>query len=113
MSISDTNVSILIGRLTRDPELRYTNNGQSVCSFTLANNRSYTSNGDKKEYTSFINCVAWARLGEAISEYAQKGQRMCVTGRLHQRSWEDKDGKSRSAIEVAVDSFQLLEKKDE
>lgn len=105
---SDVNKVILIGRLTRDPELRTTQGGTSVCSFSIANNRSYTTNGEKKEQVSFFNCVAWAKSGELIAEYMKKGQQIAVEGRLQQRSYDDKDGNKRSVTEVVVDNFQFL-----
>ena len=105
---SDINRIILIGRLVKDPELRYTQNGTSVSSFSIANNRTYVSGGEKKEFVSFFNCVAWGKLGELIVQYCKKGQRIGIEGRLQQRSWEDQDGKKRSAVEVVVENVQFL-----
>jgi single-strand DNA-binding protein len=105
---SDLNKAILIGRLTRDPELRYTQGGTSVCSFSIANNRTYVSAGEKKEQVSFFNCVAWAKTGEVIAEYCKKGQRIGIEGRLQQRSWDDQEGKKRQTVEIVVDNFQFL-----
>lgn len=105
---SDLNKVILIGRLTKDPELRYTQSGTSVCSFTIANNRTYVTGGEKKEQVSFFTCVAWAKTGEVIAEFAKKGQRIGIEGRLQQRSWDDQDGNKRSTVEIIVDNFQLL-----
>lgn len=111
--MTDINRVNLIGRLTRDPELRYTPSGAAVCSFTLANGRTFTQSGEKKEQTSFIDCVAWQKTGEIIAEYCKKGHRIAVEGRLQQRSWDDQDGKKRSKIEVVIDNFQFLESKQE
>jgi len=105
---SDLNKAILIGRLTKDPELRYTQGGTSVCSFSIANNRTYVSAGEKKETVSFFNCVAWAKTGEVIAEYCKKGQRIGIEGRLQQRSWDDQEGKKRQTVEIVVDNFQFL-----
>jgi single-strand DNA-binding protein len=105
---SDLNKAILIGRLTRDPELRYTQSGTSVCSFSIANNRTYVAAGEKKEQVSYFNCVAWAKTGEVIAEYCKKGQRIGIEGRLQQRSYDDKDGNKRQIVEIVVDNFQFL-----
>lgn len=105
---SDLNKAMLIGRLTRDPELRYTQSGTSVCSFSIANNRTYVAGGEKKEQVSFFNCVAWAKTGEVIAEYCKKGQRIGIEGRLQQRSWDDQEGKKRQIVEIVVDNFQFL-----
>lgn len=110
---SDLNKAILIGRLTRDPELRYTQGGTSVCSFSIANNRTYVTAGEKKEQVSFFNCVAWAKTGEVIAEYCKKGQRIGIEGRLQQRSWDDQEGKKRQTVEIVVDNFQFLSSKQD
>lgn len=104
---SDINKTILIGRLTKDPELKTTQGGTSVCSFSIANNYSYGSGDAKKETVSYFNCVAWAKGGELIAQYMHKGDRIGIEGRLQQRSWE-KDGQKHYAVEVVVDSFQFL-----
>jgi len=110
---NDLNRVILIGRLTRDPELRYTSSGTAVSSFSIANNRTYVTNGEKKEQVSYFNCVAWAKTGEVIVQYCKKGQRIGLEGRLQQRSWDDQDGKKRSTVEVVVENFQFLTPKGE
>lgn len=104
----DLNRTILIGRLTRDPELRYTPAGAAVASFTVANNRTYTVSGEKKEQVSYFDCVAWSKMGEIITEYCKKGHRIALEGRLQQRSWDDQDGKKRSKVELVVENFQFL-----
>lgn len=104
----DLNKVILIGRLVRDPELRYTPNGSSVASFSLANNRTYVANGEKKEIVSFFNCVAWGKTADVITQYCKKGNRMGIEGRLQQRSWEDQQGNKRSTVEITVENFQFL-----
>ncbi len=105
---SDLNKVIIIGRFTKDPELRYTQGGTSICSFSVANNRTYVSAGEKKEQVSFFNCVAWAKTGEVIAEYCKKGQRIGIEGRLQQRSWDDQEGNKRQTVEIVVDNFQFL-----
>src|ERR1044072_3419238 len=94
------NQVILLGNLTRDPELRQIPSGQSVCSFSLALNRAYKdANGEWQEATDFIDVVAWAQLGERVSQYLTKGRRCLVQGRLQSRSWEQ-DGQKRSTVAV-------------
>ncbi len=105
---SDLNRIILIGRLTRDPELRYTPAGMAVASFSLANNRSYSTGGEKKDQVSYFDCVAWSKLGEIITEYCKKGKMIAVEGRLQQRRWDDQDGNKKSKVEVVVENFQFL-----
>ncbi len=104
----DLNRVTLIGRLTRDPELRQTNSGGAYCRFSIANNRSYTVNGEKREEVSYIDCVVWGRQAEILNQYCRKGKQVAIDGRLQQRSWDGQDGKKQSRIDVVVDSFQLL-----
>lgn len=106
---SDINRCITIGRMTKDAELKYTQNGSAVCSFSLAVNYSYTSNGEKKEQTSFLSYVAWGKTGEAIAQYCKKGHRLAVEGRLQQRSWETQSGERRSVVEIVVEQVQFLQ----
>ncbi len=108
---SDLNKTILIGRLTKDPELKHTPSGTSVASFSVAVNHSYGSGEDKKETVLFINCVSWAKGGELIAQYVRKGHRIALEGRLQSRSWESSDGSKRSAVELVVDNFQFLQPK--
>ena len=110
---TDINKVFIIGRLTRDPELStLPNSNTSIAKFSLACNRVYNSNGEKKDQTSFFNCIAWGKLGELISEYCKKGQQIAIEGRLQQRSWEDKDGSKRSTVEIVVENCQFLSKPD-
>lgn len=111
--MNDTNKVILIGRAVSDPQLRYTPNGTSVASFTLANNSSYGSGDNKKESVSYIDCVAWSKAGEIITEYLKKGKQILVSGRLNQRSWSDSDGNKKSKIEIVVEEFQFIGGKDD
>jgi single-strand DNA-binding protein len=103
------NQVILMGNLTRDPELRQTPNGQSVVSFSLALNRSYKdASGDWKEATDYVDCVAWAALAERVAQYLSKGRRVLVQGRLQSRSWEQ-DGQKRSKLETLVNDVTFLD----
>ena len=102
--------AIIMGNLTRDPELRTTPNGASVCSFSVAVNRTYRDgSGNNVEQVSFIDCSAWGKLGETIGQYAKKGSGVLISGRLEQRSWEDKtSGQKRSRVEIIVEDFSFL-----
>ena len=100
---------LLIGNLTRDPELRYIPSGQAVVTFTLAVNRTYLANtGERKEEVSFLRIVAWAKLAERCHEYLRKGSPVFVEGRLQSRSWDAPDGTKRSTVEVVAQSVQFL-----
>lgn len=102
------NQVILMGNLTRDPELRQTPNGHSVTSFGLALNRSYKgADGNWQEATDFIDIVAWGPLGERVSQYLSKGRPCLVNGRLQSRSWEQ-DGQKRSKVEVVAQDVTFL-----
>ncbi len=105
------NKVILMGNLTRDPETRTTPNGQSVTSFALAVNRTWRSaSGENQESVSYINCVAWGKPGEIIAQYITKGRPLLVSGRLEQRSWDDKEsGQKRSVVEVIVEDFNFID----
>lgn len=108
MATNDLNRVFLIGRLTRDPELRQTNGG-AVCKFSIANNRTYTTKaGERREEVSFLNCVAWSRLAEIINQYCRRGKQVAVEGRITQRSWENQEGKKQSSVEIVVDQLQML-----
>jgi single-strand DNA-binding protein len=109
---SDLNRVILIGRLTRDPELKYLQNGTAVARFSIANNRRYSTAGEKKEQVSFFDCIAWSKLAEMLTEYCKKGQRIGIEGRLQQRSWDDQEGKKRSSVEIVIDNVQFLSAKE-
>ena len=99
----------LMGNLTRDPELRQTPNGQSVCSFSLALNRSYKdASGEWKEATDYVDVVAWSNLGERVAQYVTKGRRVLVQGKLQSRSWEQ-DGAKRSKVEVLANDVTFLD----
>ena len=95
---------ILAGNLTRDPELRFTNDGVPVCSFGLAVNRVFSKN----EEVDFFNVSAWRDLGERVANYKKKGDPILVEGRLQYRTWEAQDGSKRSAVDVVADNVQFL-----
>ncbi len=102
------NQVILMGNLTRDPELRQTPNGQNVCSFSLALNRSFKGgDGEWKEATDYVDIVAWGPLGERVAQYLTKGRPCLVNGRLQSSSWE-KDGQKRSKVEVVAQDVTFL-----
>lgn len=107
----DTNKIWLIGRICKDPELKYTQSGTSVASFSIANNYAYTTNGEKKEKVSFFNIVAWGKQGEIIAQYLKKGSKVSIIGRLDQRSWQAQDGTKKYAVEIILEEFQFLDNK--
>lgn len=100
----------IMGRLTRDPELRYTAQGTPVTSFTLAVDRDYQSGGSERQ-TDFIDCLAWRGTADFVSKYFSKGSMAVVTGRLQIRDWEDKNGNKRRSAEVVADSVYFGESK--
>ena len=105
------NKVILGGRLTADPELKKTQNGDiSVCSFTVAVNRR-TSRTNEQPQADFINCVAWRQQAEFLSKYFRKGSSVCVVGNIQTRSWTDNQGAKRYATEVIVDEIQFVDAK--
>lgn len=101
---------MLIGNLTRDPELRYTPSGAAVCTFSVATNRVYVaSDGTKKEEAEFIRIVSWNKLAELCSKLLTKGRKVYVDGRLQTRSWETPDGQNRQTTEVVIDDMRILD----
>lgn len=102
---------VLVGRLTRDPDLRYTPNGVAVANFTVAADRPFTNQAGNRD-TDFINCVVWRRPAENLANYMRKGSLVGVDGRLQSRTYEDKDGKTVYVTEVVADSVQFLEPKN-
>lgn len=101
------NNTTLVGRLTKNPDLRYTGNGTAVAGFTLAVNRNFTKKDGEQE-ADFINCVIWRKPAETLANYAKKGSLIGVVGRIQTRSY-DKDGQRVYVTEVVVDNFQFLE----
>ncbi len=104
------NKVILLGNLTRDPEVRYTPKGSAVCDLGLAVNRAYTlDNGEKREEVTFVDVVLWARLAEIAGEYLKKGRPVFIEGRLQLDTWDDKQsGQKRSKLRVIGETMQLL-----
>ena len=102
--------AIICGNITRGPELRTTANGNKVCTFSVAVNRTYKdASGNNQDSVSFIECSAWGKAAEIISQYMKKGSGILVSGRLNQRSWDDKEtGKKRSAVEIVVEEFSFM-----
>ena len=94
----------IMGRLTRDPELRRTGSGIAVASFTVAVDRDYSGRDGGEKEPDFIDCVAWRQSGEFVSKYFRKGRMIVVSGRLQIRSWKDKDGNNRRSAEVIADN---------
>ena len=101
----------IMGRLTRDPELRYTQSQTPVASFTLAVDRDFGSRDGGEKQTDFIDCVAWRSTAEFVSKYFQKGSMAVVSGRLQIRDWTDRDGGKRRNAEVVVDNIYFGESK--
>lgn len=100
----------LIGNLTRDPELRYTPAGTAVCSFSIATNRSWTTDaGEKKDEADFHRIVAWNKLAELCSQFLNKGKKVYVEGRLTTRNWTGQDGAQRSTTEIIISDMILLD----
>ena len=110
---NDLNRVMMIGRLTKDPELKHIPTGTAVTSFSIASNRSNVKNGEKTEQVSYFECIAWGKLGEIIAQYQKKGSLIGLDGRLQQRSWDDKEGKKRYKVEIVVENVQFLGGKSE
>ena len=104
------NKVFLMGNLTRDVELKYTPSNQPVATFGLAMNRRYkTKDGENREETTFVDCEAWARTAEVMSEYLSKGRPVFIEGRLKLDQWQDKDGNNRSKLRVVVENFTFVD----
>ncbi len=108
------NKIIVIGNVGRDPEMRYTPNGQSVTSFSIASNRRYrTSDGEQREETEWFNVSAFGRLSEICNQYLTRGQQVYIEGRLRGRSYADRDGQPRYSLEVMLTEMQMLGRRGE
>ncbi len=102
--------AIVAGNVTRDPEMRTTTSGSQVCSFAIAVNRSFKdSSGNQQDQVSYLDCVAWGKSAEIICQYVHKGSPLLVSGRLEQRSWDDKSsGQKRSRTEIVIEDFSFI-----
>lgn len=108
------NKVMLIGNLTRDPEMRYTPQGTAVCTFGIATNRSWTTeSGEKKDEADFHNIVAWSKLAEICAQLLKKGRKVYVEGRLQTRSWQAQDGTQKQRTEVVINDMVILDKREE
>lgn len=97
----DTNIIVISGRLTRDPELKYTKESKSVCSFSIACN-------DSDEKVNFFDCQAWEKLAEIVNQYCKKGKKILVNGRINQQRWEDSEGKPRQKNIINVQQLEFM-----
>ena len=104
MALNSVNI---MGNLTRDPELRYTPQGKAVCAMSIANNRVYTSNGEKKTEVSYFDIEVWGAAAENCAKYLKKGRGVVVEGRLKQDRWE-KEGKTQSKVKISANSVHFL-----
>lgn len=113
MSTRSLNKVMLIGNLTRDPELRYTPQGTPVCSFGIATNRSWNPTGseERREETEFHNIVAWSKLGELCAQLLVKGRKIYIEGRLQTRNWETQEGEKRTKVEIIAEDMIILDRK--
>ncbi|NBS67451.1 single-stranded DNA-binding protein [bacterium] len=105
------NKVMLIGNLTRDPELKKTTGGQSVCTFSIATNRSYTdASGQRKDQVEYHNIVTWAKLAEICGQYLVKGKKVYIDGRLQTREWDGQDGQKKYRTEVVAENMIMLDR---
>lgn len=105
--MADVNHVILIGRLTRDAEIKYTSGGMAVCKFAIAVNKKKKQGDQWVDEANFFDVVLWGKQGEALNKYLLKGKQVAVDGELHQNRWEQ-DGQARSKVEINADNVQLL-----
>lgn len=111
LKLAELNRVFIIGRLTRDPEVRQTSNGTPVTNFTIAINRKYKSlSGELKEDTTFVGIVAWQKLAELCKQFLAKGRAVLVEGKMQNRSWETEDGQKRSTLEIRADRIEFLDR---
>ena len=108
------NKIIIIGNLGRDPEMRYTQNGSAVTSFSVASNRKYTTReGERRDETEWFNCSAWGKLAETVQQYLQKGSKVYVEGRLTTRQYQTQSGENRTSIDVMLTEIQFLDSRSD
>jgi len=103
------NLAVLEGRLTNDPELKYTQNGTALCNFSIANNHSYHKDEELHEEVYFIDITTWAKLAEQCNEYLKKGRRVIINGRIRQSRWQDDEGGKHSKISIIGNQVQFLD----
>lgn len=106
------NQVILVGRMTKDPELRYTPDGTAVANFTIALNRAY-KNGNGEYETDFIQCLSWRKLAENTANYCEKGSLVCISGRIQTRNYENQEGKRIYVTEVVAERVRFLDKRNQ
>jgi single-strand DNA-binding protein len=107
--MANLNKVMLIGTITRDPEIKYTPKGTAIAAFGIAINHTYTTNGEKREDVTFVDLEAYGRVAEVIGEYCKKGKQLFIEGRLKLDTWDDKQsGQKRSKMKVVADNIQLL-----
>lgn len=106
--MANFNKVLLMGNLTRDPELRHTQGGMALAKFGMAINRKWTQNGEQKEDTCFVDLTAWGKQAELLNQYVKKGSPLFVEGRLQYSTWESQDGGKRNKLEVVVENFQFV-----
>ena len=103
------NRAILVGRLGRDPETRYTSGGQAVCNFTLATDETYRDrNGERQKRTEWHRIVVWGKQAEIAQQYLHKGSLIFVEGRIQTRQWDDREGQKRTTVEIVANNFRML-----
>ena len=109
---NDINRVVLVGRLTRDPELKETSNGKIFCKFSIASNKTiWRQDQPAEDKVGFYECIAWGKTGEIIAKYCQKGKKIGIDGSLDFNQWENAEGKKMSRVEIYVDQFQFLDSK--
>jgi len=108
--MANFNRVILVGNITRDPELTYTPSNTAICKFGIAVNRKWNDRqtNERREETMFVDCVAWAKQGEVINQYCKKGSAILIEGRLHLDTWTNPEGQKRSKHSVVVENFQFM-----
>jgi len=103
------NRAILVGRLGRDPETRYTSGGQAVCNFTMATDETYKDrNGERQKRTEWHRIVVWGKQAEIAQQYLHKGSLIFVEGRIQTRQWDDREGQKRTTVEIVANNFRML-----
>lgn len=105
------NLAQLIGNLTRDPELKYTSTGSAYCTFGIATNRDWKSDGEVKQQTDYHNIVAWGKLGELCAQLLKKGTKTYVSGRIQTREWDGQDGQKNRRTEIVIEDMLILDSK--